>query len=354
MGKSRNENQKGDDERRTRSRRRIIAAGAGLTGIGVLTTGTGAQITRSRTKAQSESNQAVYADGCENVDRWEATFETVTADWGSRSSSKRYCSVPCQWTESGKVAVGQQIRIGHEATADEFENAVYTVASSHEGETLQVTTDGLGRIGASDASTAAIGAQAVHPSYNAREAGELNDEFVEYSVEGDGVVVIAPHGGYIEYGTDFQASRVAESVDGAAWICSGFNDGGGAFTRWHTYSTELHRRSFPALDALLDQQFDWSVAFHGCTDDGILIGGTAERAAKDTVKDAIAERLPDQTVEIVDRDATAYTGANPENVLNELASIGRTIQIEQATDIRRAEWATVADGVIDALETLRA
>ncbi|WP_323172779.1 poly-gamma-glutamate hydrolase family protein [Natrialba sp. PRR66] len=353
MGKSENGNERSDTERRTRSRRQIIAAGAGLTGIGALTTGAG-QIIYSRVKAQSESGQEVYAGGCENVDHWEATFEAVTADWGARSSSEQYCSVPCQWVENERVMVGQQIRIGREATADGFENAVYTVASNHEGEMLRLTASGLDRIGASDSSTGAVGAQAAHPDYDTRQAGELNDEFVEYGIEGDGVVVIAPHGGYIEYGTDFQASRVAEAVDGAGWICSGFNDGGGAFTRWHTYSTELHRRSFPALDALLDQQFDWSVAFHGYADDGVLIGGTAERSDKDTVKDAIAERLPDRTVEIVDRDATAYTGANPENVLNELAPIGRTIQIEQATDIRQSDWAAVADGVTDAIESLRA
>ncbi|ELZ06690.1 poly-gamma-glutamate hydrolase family protein [Natrialba aegyptia] len=348
------ENGTGDGDRQTRSRRRIIAAGAGLLGIGALTTSVRTQVADSRAKMQSGSDQWVYADGCETVDHWEATLETAAADWESRSSSEQYCSVPCQLVENEQVAIGQQIRIGREATADGFENAVYTVASNHEGEMLRLTASGLDRIGASDSSTGAVGAQAAHPDYDTRQAGELNDEFVEYGIEGDGVVVIAPHGGYIEYGTDFQASRVAEAVDGAGWICSGFNDGGGAFTRWHTYSTELHRRSFPALDALLDQQFDWSVAFHGYADDGVLIGGTAERSDKDTVKDAIAERLPDRTVEIVDRDATAYTGANPENVLNELAPIGRTIQIEQATDIRQSDWAAVADGVTDAIETLRA
>ncbi|ELY88023.1 poly-gamma-glutamate hydrolase family protein [Natrialba taiwanensis] len=348
------ENGTGDGDRQTCSRRRIIAAGAGLLGIGALTTSVRTQVADSRAKMQSGSDQWVYADGCETVDHWEATLETAATDWKSRSSSEQYCSVPCQLVENEQVAIGQQVRIGYEATADGIENAVYTVASDHEGETLRLTASGLDRIGASDATTATIGAQAAHPNYDTRQAGKLNDEFVEYGVDGDGVAVIAPHGGYIEYGTDFQATRVAEAVGGAGWICAGFNEGGGAFTRWHTNSTDLHRRSFPSLDALLDRQFDWGVAFHGYDDDGILIGGTAERAAKATVRDAIAERLPDRTVEIVGRDATAYTGANPENVLNELAPTGQTIQIEQSTDIRQSDWDTVADGVTDAIESLRA
>ncbi|WP_137291194.1 poly-gamma-glutamate hydrolase family protein [Natronorubrum halophilum] len=337
---------------RGHSRRRVIAAGVGIVGTGVLAAGAQTQIVRSQDELPSGTGQQAYANSCEDVDHWEVTLEEANENWSARSDPSRYCSVPCTLTNTDELTIGQQIRVGS-GEAGEFENAVYTVASEHEDDTLRLTASGLDRIGASESATATIGPQAVHPGYDTRQGGELNDEYVEYVVEGDDVIVIAPHGGYIEYGTDFQATRVAEAIDGTGWICSGFNEGGGAFTRWHSYSTEIHRRSFPGLDSLLDQRFGWGVAFHGYSNGEILVGGTADTEDKAIMRDAISEQLPERTVRIVERDATEYTGANPANVLNHLATVGQTIQIEQPTDVRQSDWALVADGVTEALEEIR-
>ncbi|SFS35703.1 Protein of unknown function [Halostagnicola kamekurae] len=340
------------------SRRRIVAGAGGIVGAGILGAGVQTQIVRSQEAPPSGTDTDVYAEGCEDVDHWELTLEEANEDWSARADPSLYCSVPCSLTDTDNVAIGQQVRIGN--GTGEFENAVYTVASEHEtDETLWLTASGLDRIDASDSETVTLGSSAIHPSYNTRQGGELNDEYVEYLVNGDDggdgndVVVLAPHGGYIEYGTDFQAERVAESIGATGWICSGFNAGGGGFDRWHTYSTEIHRRSFPELDSLLEQEFEWGVAFHGYSNGEILVGGTADESDKAIVVEAIEDLLPDQTVTVVERDATEYTGANPENVLNDLAPIGQTIQIEQPTDVRESDWSVVADGVVDALETIR-
>ncbi|GAB7019046.1 poly-gamma-glutamate hydrolase family protein [Halostagnicola bangensis] len=354
---------------RSHSRRRVVAASAGIAGAGVLAAGYHTQIARSQDLPPSGTGQDVYADGCDDIDHWELELEEAAESWSARSSPSRYCSVPCTLTNNDELAVGQQVRVGTGNDADEFENAVYTVASEHQDETLRLTPSGLDRIGTSESETVTVGSQAVHPSYDTRQGGELNDEYIEYVLEEDDengesdddengedesgdVVVIAPHGGYIEYGTDFQADRVVEELGATGWICSGFNEGGGAFDRWHSYSTEIHPRSFPELDSLLDRSFEWGVAFHGYSNDGILVGGTADDDAKEVVTDAISEQLPDRTVSVVERDATEYTGANPENVLNQLAPVGRTIQLEQPADVRGQEWAGIADGVSEAFEEL--
>ncbi|AHG01197.1 hypothetical protein HALLA_19545 [Halostagnicola larsenii XH-48] len=342
------------------SRRRIIAGGAGIVGAGILGAGIHTQIARSQAEEPpSGTDTDVYEEGCEDADHWELTLEAANESWSARSDPSRYCSVPCSLTKTDSVAIGQQVRIGD--GTGEFENAVYTVASEHESDTLWLTPSGLDRIEASESTAVTVGSQAVHSSYDTRQGGELNNEYVEYVVEGgdgdgsasDEVVVIAPHGGYIEYGTDFQAERVVEEIGGTGWICSGFNEGGGGFDRWHSYSTEIHRRSFPELDSLLEREFEWGVAFHGYSNGEILVGGTADNSDKAIVVDAIADLLPEQTVTAVERDATEYTGANPENVINDLAPAGQTIQIEQPTGVREIDWSVVADGVTDALEEIR-
>lgn len=347
------------------SRRRILAGAGGIVGAGILGAGLHSRIVLTQEEElPSGTDTDVYAEGCEDVDHWEVTLEAADESWSARADPNRYCSVPCALIENDDLAIGQQIRIGN--GTGEFENAVYTVASEHESDTLWLTSSGLDRIDASESTAVTVGSRAVHPDYDTRQGGELNDEYVEYVVDGgddddgsdggsaidDDVIVIAPHGGYIEYGTDFQAERAAEAIDGTGWICSGFNEGGGGFDRWHSYSTEIHRRSFPELDSLLEREFEWGVAFHGYSNGEILVGGTADESNKAIVVDAISERLPDQTVTVVERDATEYTGANPANVLNDLAPVGQTIQIEQPTGVRESDWAAVADGLTDALEEI--
>lgn len=296
-------------------------------------------------------------DGCATMSRWEVTLEETVADWNTRSGADGYCSVPCETVEGTDLEIGQQVRIEpEESGSGGFPDAVYTIVSTHEGTAVQLTAGGLDRIGADGAAAATIGGRPVHPTYDTREAARYNNEYVEYLVgeetETTEVFAIASHGGFIEYGTDFQAERVATLLDGVGWICSGFNDGGGAYSRWHVPSTELDRGSFPLLDSLSDQPGDWAVAFHGYANEAIYVGGTASEADRQLVADEINDRVDGIDVVPASGDATDYDGASPRNILNRVAPNGRTIQVEQPSDVRQNQWRAVADGVVAGLETL--
>jgi phage replication-related protein YjqB (UPF0714/DUF867 family) len=87
-----------------------------------------------------------------------------------------------------------------------------------------------------------------------------------------GLIVIAPHGGDIEFHTDQQAERVASRLVAKAvssWRCKGFK-GDGSFDRWHITSTDIHEASFPRLNSVISRGFTYAVAIHGFDDPEIL------------------------------------------------------------------------------------
>lgn len=350
----------GSEQADRTSRRRVLGVGAGIVGLGAVTTGlrTGAAVTGTDTEPNGDlaAVQQDEADGCASMARWDVSLAETSADWNTRSSASRYCSVPCDTIESTALELGQQVRIGADERDGGFSDAVYTIVSSHEGAAVRLTPGGLERLGASDSAAATLGGRATHPSYDTRELGRYNDEYVEYLVgeesETTDVFAMAPHGGFVEYGTDFQAERVASLRGDLAWICSGFNDGGGAYSRWHVPSTEIHRGSFPLLDGLSDQPGDWAVSFHGYADEAVFVGGTASEADRRLVADEIGDRIDGVDAVPASGDATDYDGAAPTNVLNEVAPVGQTIQVEQPSGVRQNQWRAVADGVVAALETL--
>ncbi|AXR80853.1 poly-gamma-glutamate hydrolase family protein [Natrarchaeobaculum sulfurireducens] len=337
-------------------RRQFLRSGLTITGAGATALGTRAVVASNDSDDDlPDQIQAVERSDCDDVTFWELPASEARDGWSTPSASERYCSAPCELLESTDLEVGHQLRIDAESSSGGFDSAVYTVASEHDDGELRLTDDGLERIGVSADGSVTVTQLAVHSTYETRQQGRLNDEYVEYLVGEPSdatVLALAPHGGYIEYGTDFQAERVAETVDGVGWICSGFNNSGGALSRWHVHSTDIHPASFPKLEKTRAHEFDWSVAFHGYTSETILVGGTASETDRERVVDELETALPDTPVELASSDASDYAGASPENVLNQAGSIGQTIQLEQPTDIRQKEWAVVADAVASALEDL--
>jgi phage replication-related protein YjqB (UPF0714/DUF867 family) len=185
----------------------------------------------------------------------------------------------------------------------------------------------------------------------AREAGELVERLCD-----DGshhLIVIAPHGGDIEPGTDEQARHVANRLrdhSASLWLCRGWRPGGGAFARWHITSTEIHPAGFPLLTSVMSRRFTYAVAFHGF--DGppdVLIGGTAPPSLKLAVREAISAKLEGKGVEV--RVATpddVFGGDDPENLVNRL-TIERAfgIQIEQSEEARDRHGQDIAEAVAD-------
>jgi phage replication-related protein YjqB (UPF0714/DUF867 family) len=157
-------------------------------------------------------------------------------------------------------------------------------------------------------------------------------------------------GGLIEEYTDRQAERVAAELPGiSCWRCKGWKPGGGAFDRWHITSTDIHEASFPLLNTIIHRGFTHAVAFHGFSEDDILIGGGASDSLKNELKEAIDDAVNNESsrCKVTIRIARAednFNGDSPENVVNRLAK-GNGIQIEQALAVRERCWPEIADAV---------
>lgn len=194
-----------------------------------------------------------------------------------------------------------------------------------------------------------------HPTFDSRQEASDHDELVEYlnDFEGDSnLVSTAPHGGWIEYGTETQSRLVAEQLGAVDWSCVGFNSGGGAYDRWHITSTELSPRSFPKLGELARRKFQYAVSFHGFGEPGVAVGGGASHDLKRRVRDAI-ERATDGVYDVfIPADNSPYAGSTAENYVNWLTTQGEGIQIEQHIDVRRDHGAAVAEAVVDVFEDI--
>ncbi|MEF8822459.1 MAG: poly-gamma-glutamate hydrolase family protein [Halovenus sp.] len=265
--------------------------------------------------------------------------------------SGEYCSADPRLLDALDIERGGQIRIRR---SDE-EYAVYTVHEVREEarpEIVRVGELGRERLGTSGTFDGTASTP-VPRSDISDNAAERDSEFVERLRDSgeNQVVVSAPHGGWIERHTDRQAEYVADRLAGTtAWRCKGWQDGGGAFDRWHVSSTDLHPDSFPLLGSIADRGFQYSVSFHGFSGDGVVIGGDAREPLKQAVRTAIDHALPDR-IDVRLATGGSYGGDSPANLVNWLAAEGRGgIQIEAGFAARVDHWQPIADAVISVLE----
>lgn len=117
----------------------------------------------------------------------------------------------------------------------------------------------------------------------AKDMGELIEK-LNHDVQNHKLIVLAPHGGNIEPWTDVEAEYVANQFGDRAslWLCKGFsssksngNSNEDAPERWHITSTKISEKSFPKLNTIIGKNptFDYSIAFHGWTENSICVGG---------------------------------------------------------------------------------
>jgi phage replication-related protein YjqB (UPF0714/DUF867 family) len=264
---------------------------------------------------------------------------------------KYACSVPKSLVG---IAVGDQIRI----TRNADERAVYTVAEKRDDEDpniVRMGTDARERLGTSNTFAADLISPVCAVGLTDEEAEEAG-EFVERLVD-DGsytaMVVMAPHGGGIEDGSDFQAEAVAEALGCSSWICKGYAKDGGGYSRWHVTTTKVSPRSFPGLKVIANRGFTYAVAFHGMAADGILVGGGASMEFKELVRDAILDALSDPDIEVTAVDGGPNSGTSSKNVVNWITVDGEGgIQLEQSSKVRDDHWQEVADAVISVYSQL--
>jgi phage replication-related protein YjqB (UPF0714/DUF867 family) len=265
-----------------------------------------------------------------------------------------HCSADPEKLATIGRAVGHQIRVKH----NENEYALYTVS-----ETRQETPDTIIRMAQEararltpdgsdipDEFDAIVDSQVPHPTYT-DWCAEAHSEFVERLTDNGthtGLVVIAPHGGKIEEGTDRQAERVASQLAAkgvSCWRCKGFKQGGGAFERWHITSPDINEASFPLLNTIINRSFTSALAFHGFDQQEILIGGRADEALKCEIKSAIQRAIVGSGIDVnIATAADNFNGDNPNNIVNRLAN-GNGIQIEQSLAARQNYWQPIADAI---------
>jgi phage replication-related protein YjqB (UPF0714/DUF867 family) len=183
----------------------------------------------------------------------------------------------------------------------------------------------------------------------AKSAGEFIERVQDDGCQ-QGLLVLAPHGGAIEINTSQQAERVAQALAGAqvsSWTCNGYKQGGGAWDRWHVTSTLINPCSFPGLAQLSQRGFAYTVAFHGMSSAGVLIGGAGPLELKQALRQAISAALGGHAGSVtIAQTGQSLGGSSAANLSNWLTAGGTGgIQIEQSYAVRSSYWREVADAV---------
>jgi phage replication-related protein YjqB (UPF0714/DUF867 family) len=257
-----------------------------------------------------------------------------------------YCSLPKKL--AGFAAVGDQIRV----IRNDNEFAAYTVAEIREQDDPQILRmglDGRKRLYTSGTFEGQI-APVVNTELSDEEA-EAAGEFVERLDDNGvctGLVVLAPHGGGIEAGTDQQAEYLAAALPNtSSWRCKGWRPGGGSSKRWHITSTIISPNSFPGLATIADRGFAYAVSFHGMKAEGVVVGGGAPVELRSLIRDAIADALDGDAGPVIVADEDHPLGGDsPHNVVNWLTAGGNGgVQLEQNKKVRKDYGEVVAEAV---------
>ena len=195
------------------------------------------------------------------------------------------------------------------------------------------------------------------------DEAETRGEFIEIltpDIQNKKLIVIAPHGGEIEPWTDIEAEYVAKQFSPnivSLWQCKGFSSEGSAdaYERWHITSTEINPESFPKLKSIIapTPNFEYSIAFHGWTEDSICVGGNPANADTTLIGDirtAIKVALEKENSDIVVNIPPCprkFNGDRPENIVNRLGING--VQIEQCKIARSKYHEVIAGAVADVI-----
>jgi phage replication-related protein YjqB (UPF0714/DUF867 family) len=302
---------------------------------------------------------------------------TPNKDKFSKPHSREHCSINANQIQMMGLNTRQQVRI-ERPTENGTTLALYTIESTHDEEPKDVFLDYVDPVDVGER----FGVPTLEPfqgKINAQVAAvgltdadaEAYSEFVEHLADNDynrELVVIAPHGGFIEEHTDTQVQYLAEQLPFkvvSTWICKGFNkkEDGGAFNRWHITSTDISEKSFPKLKTIYGRQFKFAIAFHGWSGDSICIGGSEpnpdppdcveeEITLKEEIKCAIEKVVPG-SIDVVLGGAgdngcpENFNGDNSENIVNRL---GRTaVQIEQCARARDEYGKAIAEAVANVI-----
>lgn len=273
-----------------------------------------------------------------------------------------HCSADPRKLASVGAELGHQVRVRR--SADEY--ALFTVSEvcvETPDSVVRMGRRGRCRLGTDDEFSGVVDTL-VTTSELTDEQARAQSEFVE-RLQDNGhqrnLIVLAPHGGDIEPRTDEQAEHVAARLGSrrvSAWLCRGYQQGGGASSRWHITSDDIDPESFPALRSVFGRGFAHAVSFHGFipdgTHDGIVVGGAAPDALKDEVAAAICRAVAGSAIPV--RTAglgDPLGGGSARNIVNRITANGSGgVQIEQSPAARDGFAPAIADAVADVYDGL--
>ncbi|TLX92524.1 MAG: hypothetical protein E6K97_01370 [Thaumarchaeota archaeon] len=123
-------------------------------------------------------------------------------------------------------------------------------------------------------------------------------------------------------------------------------------------STKISEKSFPKLNTIIgnNPSFDYSIAFHGWTENSICVGGNPDNPdhelkcdIKAAIKNALKERNSDIEVHLSPCPVGQFNGDNPKNIVNCLGT--NAIQIEQCRGARDNFHDDIAQAVVNVIGT---
>jgi hypothetical protein len=243
-------------------------------------------------------------------------------------------------------ALGKQVRVNTGGSTTPADFVLFTVSEASKDDSLYIDASAVSRFAAL---TAPAAGSITFPAPNRLSAPGVdpNDDIIEYATQGQSnkYMIIAPHGGAIEVGVDTQALTAALALNCNYWYCVGRRIGGGAYNRYHITSTDIDINSWPLLHNWNVERgkAKYAVSFHGFSQSGILIGGSAPLAVKTALQAALIPVVPGKTVALASA-ASGYEGNSPSNITNRCAS-SWGIQIEQDLSIRQTYNSQVANTV---------
>ncbi|WP_106087976.1 poly-gamma-glutamate hydrolase family protein [Enhygromyxa salina] len=266
------------------------------------------------------------------------------------------------WSCSVSAAIGDVFGVGTQLRVrrNKDQMAIYTVAEIREQDPanmVRMSSIARQRLGTSDTFSGTLHTPLSTKLMTDAQA-ESSGAFVERLADAkdhQGLVVMAPHGGRIEFNTDLQARWVAQALAGgdvSTWCCSGWRtDNGNTHSRWHVSTTDISPASFPGLATIADRGFAYAVAFHGMKANGVLIGGGAPNELKQLIRQAIKSEVGNNPVTVV--NGGKNSGVSETNVVNWItAGGGGGVHIEQSSQVREKYWKPVAQAVADVFADL--
>lgn len=253
-----------------------------------------------------------------------ATVVTVQSDGSPVGSAGYRCSLPTELAERLSVTEADHVRVQGPLCS-----AYYIVSGFHaRSNSVRVGQEGRKRIGANPDDEVTIASQVPRESYiEARRTGGFA-ETLWYGGAENNVLITAPHGGDVEFGTDDCAMRLYQSIQDrpnitpSAWLCHGY--GPNPFDQWHLSKPVRATRSYPGLSTLGDREFKYTVGLHmqSAKHKYVAVGGHAPDALRHEVAEALRAELPANKDVVTDFDEMALTGRHSEIVCNHFSANG--------------------------------